>query len=309
MTIVLRPESAPSAPLASISVRRYPRGAGLHDAAKLKPPNLLQGATKLLIFIHGYNNTQLQAERSYGVFQARLTKLKGYARAGFYWPGDNMRRQAIEVTPPPTWRTWLSAIYYDRQVGNAVRSGRLLADRVRAEIDHRRARIERKQPSSPFEIYIVAHSLGCRVALEFLQRLSVLHKADVRFPLVVLMAAAVPQAEVGSEADLRDGLLAAADVLIYSSDDDHALGIVFRIGQFGHRKLRDLFSRNHSALGSTGVEPAPRVHRRHEAKRGHGDYWPAEGIALEVQESIIQGHVPPDPSRRFSNLDYYARLI
>src|SRR5260370_28600472 len=177
MTIVLSKQGGGQlAPLPAINVRRFPRGEGLHEKAKLDPPTLIATAAKLLIFVHGYNNTRFEAEKSYGVFRSKLTKLPGFTQAGFYWPGDKMRRQVIELLPPPEWETWLSTFYYERQVDSAVRSGKLLANAVAAEIDHRRAqaRIAGRLSAHSFEICIVAHSLGCRVTLEFLQRVSVL---------------------------------------------------------------------------------------------------------------------------------------
>jgi esterase/lipase superfamily enzyme len=310
MTIVLQHSgtAGPLPPLSSISVRRHGRGPESYEVAKLEPKTLLRETVRFLIFIHGYNNSKWQAEHSYTVFRARLSKLTGLSQVGFYWPGENMRKIAVETSPPGRFTFFFSALFYNRQVDKAKYSAVKLANAINAEFNHRQAQSNIGLAPPRLEINIVAHSLGCRVALEFLKELHRLDRAKISFPLVALMAAAVPHELVERSGDLSVGFRRPDNVVVYSSTGDRALGMFFRIGQWPNLMIKQALTfRGQGALGLTGVEADDQIHRRHKEDRDHHEYWPSEEIATEVQDYIANGSVPRDPRAKLSVLERFSR--
>ena len=296
-------------PLASLTVRRSARGGGLRNSATLSPTALLQGADHVLLYIHGYNNSTLQAMSSYDSFRVGMTRLSNIEQVGVYWPGESMPRRSSEVAAPSRLSVLLSLPTYTLQIANARTSAEMLATRINAEVQHRKAAyIYAKAPLRKLSVSIVAHSLGCRVALELLGQFVRTPKLDLRFPLVALMAAAVPKRLVNRGGDLRKALEHPDDVIVYSSPNDWALGLAFKLSQFPDLPILRWFSRgSHSALGLAGSERTENIHRRH-GNRGHSDYWGSKVIAAEVEGAISSGRVPRDLERRLSIPERYVRL-
>ncbi len=292
-----------------MSVRRFARGNGFSNAATLNPRSLLQGEDNVLLYIHGYNNSTLQAANSYDSFRIRITPLKQVEQVGVYWPGESMPRRLTESADPGRLAIWFSLPTYTVQVTNAQTTARLLAACIRAEIEHRHAAfIYGRSPLRRLQISIVAHSLGCRVALELLSQFIGTFKSNLRFPLVALMAAAVPKGLVDRKGSLRQGLEHPDDVIVYSSPNDEALGFAFRLFQLPHLPLDQLFrSGSQQALGLSGSERTQNIHRRHGTRR-HGDYWSSAAIAEEVQSAIATGRVRRDPERKLSTPERYVRF-
>lgn len=296
-------------PLPGISLRRYDRGGGFRNAATLDPVTLLQNADHLLLYVHGYNNSRFQAVAAYDGFRVGITGLDTIGQAGVYWPGESMPRQLVESTAPGGFAVLKSLPSYTAQVPNAKTSADMIADRIMAEVRHRQAVFVRHPIRlRTLSISIVAHSLGCRVALELLDRFTGTMKTNLEFPLVALMAPAVPNGLVTRKGDLRKALEHPTNVIVYSSPNDEALGIAFRLFELPHLSLWQMFrGGNQAALGLTGAERTRNIHRRHGTGL-HGDYWTSATIAGEVRSVLETGKVKSDAGRTLSIPERYVRL-
>jgi pimeloyl-ACP methyl ester carboxylesterase len=131
----------------------------------LSPPWFKLGSGDFVIFIHGFNVSQAAAREAYARFRWWLDQFQARAHIlELHWPGD---------------RKWgpVSALCYPGKIEIAEKCGGLLADWMAKQQDAR--------------FTIVAHSLGCRVAVEAVAKLRRSgHLARVLS--LCLMAAAVP---------------------------------------------------------------------------------------------------------------------
>ena len=164
----------------------------------------------------------------------------------------------------------------------AARLTRFVADQLR--------------PVMPVDI--VAHSLGCRVALAMAQALT---QRGVPIGRVVLMAAAVDDDALSREQAYRAGAFAAERVAYLASRRDLVLGLAFPVGDYLASFLGRGYTR--TALGRGGPSPPtepPRVEGRHVGEHGiaHGDYFPSTGgqttdkhrAAARYAGAILRGH-------------------
>ena len=128
------------------------------------------------------------------------------------------------------------------------------------------------------QIDIVAHSLGCRVILEVMNKLAAEKQTlSAVFRGVCLMAAAVPLYMVDDGGHLRSGAELPTRLLVLHSYDDWVLAATFPLGQ---------------TLGGEGFFPgalgrygAPTGLPRPGGKLmslGHTQYWKSESISSEV---------------------------
>jgi pimeloyl-ACP methyl ester carboxylesterase len=179
------------------------------------------------------------------------------------WPGD----KALYFGGPAAY-PWLKNV--------AVDTGEALFQSVMAE--HAVGR-------GSEELIIVAHSLGCRVTLEFLERL---HRAGrparLRRVVVILMAAAVP---VEMDTLIRRAVSASDSVVVLHSSSDWALKLWFRFGQTfageGHMP---------EAIGLNGLPHDPGWAGDWQMIGfGHSDYWVSNETA-EIIGLALRRHVP-----------------
>ncbi len=180
--------------------------------------DLVLRGSRLVLVVHGYNNDEDEASKSYAVLFELLQKMvpnQDVLRSIWevYWPGY--------VTVGAKKRTLLSALSYPAQVRKAVLIGRALA-RFLSSVAVDRA---------PVEVLFIAHSLGCRVVLETLRDLS--DNADISVKAICLMAAAVPVAHIIPNGRLRRAADAAEKRYILHSPADTVLRRYFRAGQLG----------------------------------------------------------------------------
>ena len=137
----------------------------------LSPPGFELGPGDYVIFIHGYNVSQAKARDAYARFRWWLNQFQTRARVlELHWPGN---------------RQWgpVSALAYPGRIETAEECGEMLATWMA------------NKPRARFTI--VAHSLGCRVALETVAELRRTgHLAQVL--VLCLMAAAVPVRHVAN---------------------------------------------------------------------------------------------------------------
>jgi pimeloyl-ACP methyl ester carboxylesterase len=151
--------------------------------------------------------------------------------------------------------------------------------------------------NTQIQITLVAHSLGCRVALEVLARLAQSNHARVSVAAVFLMAAAVPSGFVEEERCLDGGLSLAGKTYTLFSSQDEALGFVFRAGQ----GLADWGTegRGTEAIGLRG-RPAYRWSHAIRTLNRHSGYFSdpmtaaklAEALGLVSPRRLVSCHLP-----------------
>jgi hypothetical protein len=268
-----------------ISLRHTAVGGPLRRRAWLFPPLLLERGRSILLMVHGFNVSLCEAGCAFDKFEANLN-LHWRARAvSVYWPGDTQNWLAFSPVkkgiPTQAW----SAANYPRQIGRAQRCASLLLNSFRAAVAVR-------SPAQPqLKLIIVAHSLGCRLALEFLQGLINAGIQGISIPLMVLMAAAVPRYMVRRGAPLAGAIGRPDSVLIYKSKSDLVLAGAFRPGQSLEWSLShglNPFARG--AIGRAGFGAGvPGNVREISREHGHSDYWPDESIAARVVDDLGTG--------------------
>lgn len=255
----------------SIRNRLYVRRQGAVVGDRIDDPTTNseqdRAAKRLVILIHGYQNSEQKAAASFGDFVAGIAtvledRLDGFGAIWeFHWPGDH------PFAP-------LSVATYGARVGVAVAAGERLA----------RWWLARRQPDQ--QVVIVAHSLGCRVALEAINwiraedelRAQDTPPASYRgasAQAVFLLAAAVPvhlcdpAAQGYLEAPWR-----GCREHVFHSRRDRVLRHAFGLGEW-------VANERGPAVGLDGA-PAHRWSSTQPTGLGHGDYWGSADVAAAV---------------------------
>lgn len=270
------------APGLTLDLRTQPEGGALPLRGELRGAQPGLPRPECVVLVHGFNNHYGEAgERYYGFrimqrrhfdgahgdiadggqgwpvcgFSAELERLLGDA----FWPGD-------ADWPGPL--DWLDALVYPAAVHTAQEAAALLADLI-------------ERIPGLLRVHFVAHSLGCRVVLETLEKLWA--GGHPAIGAVCLMAASVERDAVAPGGEFAD-LLAAlgeagSEMLVLHSRRDKVLRFTFPLGQ----SLADEGFLP-EALGLEGPPPGMpgRVSGRRIAGANHGDYW---------------GHQDNEPSR------------
>jgi pimeloyl-ACP methyl ester carboxylesterase len=248
-------------PTARLSFRQRPQGGEVKPEPSEPEYRQLTGRRHLLLLIHGYNNNLKVSEEAYRGFEDLQRELAGLDDdspvAGgrlvqIYWPGD------------ADWGI-VSPLFYPWSIERARQTAAALADIL--------ARAARE--SGHKQVDIVAHSMGCRLALELLKELR--SKSDITVGRVVLMAGAVPTFMLEPRPDrheLRaafDRVLSEAGLSLYSSSD-LVLSVAFRLGQ-STATGEGFFP---TALGhefwADAVAPV-KLTQQENPNAGHSDYW------------------------------------
>lgn len=235
-----------------------------------------------ILLIHGYNVAERSGQASMAQLRQALTEGCSYLASQIMtitWPGNE------------SWLKGGPAAYFAK-VGVARAAGRLLYEAIAAE--HRRGMGSR-------ELVIIAHSLGCRVTLEFMSHLD----RAARPPrldkiIVMLMAAAVPT-------DLVDLFTAARrnadEIIVLHSTDDKILRRWFRVGQWaaGEGNFPE-------ALGHAGnPHTPPWSFNQQMVGYDHGDYWEglqtADVIGEQLQNYLSDVRYRPQSTRPRSILE------
>lgn len=224
-------------------------------------------ASRILLLVHGFANPEETAQRSYEKFAAGLAKVSESfpgtwgAVCEFHWPGDDIRG------PLRSKETYPLRIYVAQTC--AVRL---------YDFFHRETALD-----SDKNLYIVAHSLGCRLTLEFLRE--IVKSGQYAGPVVrevALMAAAVPM----DTCLPRSGWFLPAETRhehVLFSANDQVLHLAFPVGQgaageHGH------------AVGRGGL-PDERWWTRTSTGLGHGEYWGKDKVATRVSTILGTGPV------------------
>jgi predicted alpha/beta hydrolase family esterase len=143
---------------------------------------------------------------------------------------------------------------------------------------------QRSGRNYPIRLTIVAHSLGCLLAMDMVEKLALM--PQVKLELVVLMAAAVPQysCKRGARYDLAK--FSDTKFVIYHSKSDEVLQGAFRPGQFAAATSPSNLFFGRGAIGRKGLATSA-VNAEQFAKRHkHSGYWPDREIAIDLAERL-----------------------
>ena len=257
---------------------------------RVVPPHRL---ARMIVLVHGYNNDRKQARASYNPLLGMLPPEDQDAVWQFYWPGYVERITGAATEAPlslaPRYdergtesNMLLSIPSYSAQALKAPTVGSALGAFLEA--------------ASPGSLVLVAHSLGCRVALEavrHLRRPRGARKTVLRG--ACLMAAAVPTYMVETPqthwwrkptgGHLVDAARTIELSFVLHSTRDRVLQVAFPLGQMAAREgvLPEAVGRHGrpdaawSARGDTGV--------------GHSGYWEHPSTAPATLRAIGRGAV------------------
>jgi pimeloyl-ACP methyl ester carboxylesterase len=222
---------------------------------------------RILLLVHGFATPAEKARESYEKFAAKLTAVSESfpgtwgVVCEFHWPGDDSRGRLASVAT------------YSFRIAPAHASAIRLVDFLHEE----------PYLTPDQDLYIVAHSLGCRVALEALREIT--KKKNYNGPVVrkvALMAAAVPVKDcLPQDGDFRPTETGEEHVLY--SRRDMVLHYAFGIGQ-------GMFGESGRAVGLRGL-PDERWRTRTQTGLGHGDYWEKRAVAKRVSAILGTGPV------------------
>jgi hypothetical protein len=246
---------------------------GQQRASKLQIRDTPQARQQIrhTILIHGYQNSEQGATESYERFEEQLkTSSVGIATLGpiwhFHWPG-NHRRKTTSV------RT------YAARIAAAEVSAILLVRDFLAELAPHQ------------EVSLVAHSLGCRLALTVVAEVNQAGRGwrGAHIKHVALLAAAVPQQLCLPPYQFPVGLSGSTEHA-YFSRKDHALGWVFDAGQREYGEFGE-------AVGKTG-RPWGRWSDEVDTNLSHSGYWPSATVAQSIAGEIGRLTSPRRPRVR-----------
>ena len=230
-------------------------------------------ADEVIILIHGYNNSLDKADRSYQRFQdlLRHCSVRGSERLGpfweFHWPGDH----PLGV---------ISLATYACRIPDAGRSG----DRLAAFL---------AKKSSSQTIHLVAHSLGCRVALSAIAKIRELQAdeeyAGARIGQVFLLAAAVSErlCERKESRPFSASFEYSREHVFFSGWD-----AALRAAPFGQY----FYGERGQAVGRKGM-PQGRWATQFNTGLGHSEYWTSPSVAQDIAATLLPGSWKPKPKR------------
>ena len=263
-----------------VTVRKQTYGGDISPEAIEYPAGQLSQRREMVLLIHGFNVDACDAGCSYDLFLENADPPLRNRAVQVYWPGDVVSRFIRAGQRPGLWSKVVSAIHYPSQRQHAVQTAQLLSDIISSSLNGR--------PN--VRLSIVAHSLGCRVALELLVLLSALKNTkQISIPLAILMAPAVPRYLVLPGGHLKTALRIPDRILLYRSLNDSVLQFVFRPGQALERPFPEgwpLSTRTALGRHGMGLTRPPNV-TEIEATCGHGGYWPDPDIAYEAGRIVF----------------------
>lgn len=256
----------------TLSVREGPRGGSVAPSVVEQTPSPLALSGRLVILIHGFDNSPAKAASSYRAMKAALTwqlpagRVRGLGAVWeFFWPSDQSH-----------WPL--------KRFIKSYRSSLGMAEQVGARLGEFLKRHHTQQ------ICLIGHSMGCRVALEALKFLDAELEGDTSGAYrrrVILLAAAVPvrQCTPGSASNRFGARRAAAYDHVLHSRNDRVLHYLFPLGQ------PDEIAELGPAVGFSGA-PAARwtssyafSFGRTRGDRfglGRGQYWSNGAVAKQI---------------------------
>lgn len=253
-----------------LSLREDPVGGEVRETVRELTPPFPQGRRRVVLLIHGYNNTKDAARAAYETFTDDLAALGPGAGAlladvgKLYWPGD------VALGP-------LSFLSYPTELEPAKKTAENLATYLRTLAG---------PAGTPVELYFVCHSLGNRVLLELLDRLAEAPAPLGHVAAVVCMAAAVPVELVDAGGALLRGARLPDKTLVLYSRDDTVLHWAFPLGETA---AGDGFLP--TAVGRFGEPSGLWTERDELAGDDHGDYWGDPRAAIRLAR-VLGAAVP-----------------
>ena len=199
-----------------INLRLKKKGRGFIEGPKLSGTESVNKQRYNILLIHGYNNSFEEAVESYEGFRKRQREIGKKPKKSIVAGG-----KLLEVFWPGEVDLWIfSALSYPAVADHPKTAAEKIADVL-----------ENDFVAGDFKfVDIIAHSLGCRVAVELMHILQ--NKSNVYVRKAVLMAAAVPTFRLDPSDDLRKALDSVKEgVLSLYSEDDKVLAWAFPPGQ------------------------------------------------------------------------------
>jgi len=240
--------TARPAPPRELPVRVRPEG----NLADLDCP-------RLFLLVHGFANDEQEAHASFEAFQSALAATSDFDSSllgsvwEFHWPGNHPGNALIDLAT------------FAARIPSAGWSGERLAH----FLEHLG---ETHYLKSRQQLFIVAHSLGCRAVLEAIREIS--DNPAYQGPTiqgVFLLAAAVPVFECLSSGSYQRLSGQAGEYVFYSRSDKALKPFVFGAGQ-------RMLGEPGRAVGRNGL-PDDRWTLRRRTGLQHGEYWGNAGIA------------------------------
>jgi hypothetical protein len=259
-----------------ISLRERCYGGAVRRRAKESPEGILRRSRRVLLLVHGFNVSLCAAEKSYEKFVGALPFRWRGRTLWTYWPGDATISGQGSNDPAGLWSDLWSVIRYSWQANQAEESALVLRDYLEEATNER---------TFPVRLSIIAHSLGCRLALEFIRLLGT--RKNVKLELVILMAAAVPQYLCKPHQRYDLSTHGDTNFIIYYSYRDEVLLGAFRPGQFA--AATDPTSRifGRAAIGRKGLTGTiPSNVRQRQVFHRHGGYWSDRDIAIAAVDNM-----------------------
>lgn len=238
------------------------------EGGSLLVPSVFHGSIdeiarrECLVLLHGFNNAEGEASAAYFGFRGRQTEI--------FQPGDPSsfdRRFGDAFWPGDADWWWffdkVDFLIYPSAVHTAVKAGEQLANLL-----FQMPNLER--------VDFIAQSLGCRIALEAVERIQA--RTSLVIGRVCLMAPAVPSEMLepgGRYYALMDALAAErTEIKVLHSKQDLVLHVAFPFGQ----ALAGFNEASGRALGRYGPAPTmpgfgATLTEREISGAGHGDYW------------------------------------
>ena len=282
----------------AISLRSAIVGGTVRDKPEVSPPELFRDARRLIVFVHGFNVTKEDADASYDAFESGMSRDSRQEIVRLYWPGDSSTRGDSARGEQGLLTRIISPLSYALKPKRALQSSQKLRQLLMEAFE---ARAKRRR-NDKLELCFVAHSLGCRLTLEGLERAIIAKGSIADFPLVVLMAAAVPLYAVTGEEAFAELMKDLPKVWVLHSRRDATLRRWFRPGQlFERAAFPDFRLSVRGALGRRGMQGSASI-KVLEGIWDHSDYWPdrdiAEAIDVELGGTRPEHHVFENLSRK-----------
>jgi hypothetical protein len=207
--------------------------------------------TRSMILIHGFNVKEEESLPTLGRFRDAL---------GHYAP--SLKKDIFTCTWPGNWNMPIARHFaYSTMIKKAAGSALTLGETI--EKRHER-------DTAPAELVIVAHSLGCKVAIEVLTRMAKEGRPKkIKKLIVALMAAAVPVEHLRPGGKYHAALKVVDTIVaLHSPDDDILKPLIFGVGQLfaGDKRSEAVGLHAHPE----GTEWTAKNHMR---EYNHGDYW------------------------------------
>ncbi len=200
-----------------LSVREHgvEAGGSVVTAHAADGSDTIEGKGCAVLFVHGYNNSRSAARGSFEGFTTALEAASGRGSLpwpvfGVQWPGDEPNSA-------------VSAASYPAKIKVAQRAAEKIFEHLAGVFG---------PGGAPVFLHVVAHSLGCRLTLELLDKLARgMPGANVIVNSVTLMAAAVPVGKVEGDGHRRRGVESANRICVLHSTGDAVLHWAFPLGQ------------------------------------------------------------------------------